>query len=86
MNCKPGIMAIVIKAELQENIGIIVDVVSECPVGGPGYWWCSTREPRRTVSGLGYILSVRDASMPDSWLRPVSGLPLNEEIGDEVTA
>jgi hypothetical protein len=86
MNCKPGDLALVIRAELPENIGIVVEVVERCELFGEGYWLCRARTPRATLNGFGHVVVADSGSVPDSWLRPISGVPVAEEIIDEVTA
>lgn len=91
LNCRPGDLAVVISAELPENIGLIVEVV--------GPW----RGRRLQLRGQGHVWKVRTAGqrkaltyrwsggrkerraegpVPDHRLRPVSGLP-DEAAGNK---
>jgi hypothetical protein len=91
MNCKTGDLAIVIhQSEAAPNVGRIVEVIEWAGERGTGRWPCwvvkatspmnafkpLTNEPTKSLEGI----------IPDAWLRPISGLPLDEETRDEVTA
>lgn len=88
MNCKSGDLAIIVQALLPENIGKIVEVLQ--PLGddcGMGFrWLVKTVLPGRTVSVIDFHTVFEDsapAGIPDAWLRPVSGLPITDDIKDE---
>lgn len=92
MNCKPGILAYVASLDdpaFAANINHIVTVVSlaDYPADGPRWnivanapgliaWDPWNQKFVRTLEG-----TFRDAN-----LRPISGVPVNEEVTDEVTA
>ncbi|SAK65616.1 hypothetical protein AWB80_03088 [Caballeronia pedi] len=83
MNCKPGDLAMIVKAPTAPgHIGKIVEVLGDLeadPTYGP-CWVCRTREPVSTIrSGF-----ITDPHIPDDWLRPVSGLPLDNDLPAEV--
>lgn len=95
LNCKPGDMAIVVSAyHRPENIGRIVEVV-RVAVEGVDYkingasqfaWLVKSQRP---LARAGYYMPIPDgyeAVCADCNLRPVSGLPVDEEIRDEVAA
>lgn len=92
MNCKPGDLAIVIKSIVPENIGKIVKVVrfsKNDPRFGP--MWILECESVRNVVGLrslGKLPRRTDLPLhgPDDWLRPVSGLPMTDDIDTEIPA
>jgi hypothetical protein len=84
MNCKPGDLAILIHANLPENLGAIVEVIRPCEIFGPGYWVCSSTTPRRGVIGNRVISAKAENSAHDSWLRPVSGLPIDDEVTEDL--
>ena len=83
MNCKPGDLAIIIGASWPEtlpNIGRICTVVS---ASGDSEWSWLCKGDRPFMDGTGAItevLMVRDAD-----LRPISGLPITDDIKDEVS-
>ena len=87
MNCKPGDMAIIMKAPLSKDgapIGMIVEVTNQWATDRRfGHcWWCIVPRKVETV-GLGLMPACHIA---DDWLRPVSGLPITDDVIDEVTA
>lgn len=81
MNVKPGDLAIQIKS-LAGNYGAIVEIIEWI---GTSYfisghvlqncWLAKYSHPVRDLSGE----YVEDGFIPDHWLRPISGLPLDEE-------
>lgn len=91
MNCKPGDLAIMIRTLLPENIGKIVEVLE--PLGddaGLGFRWkVKILSPCRTMSVIDFqsiSYGMTTGGVPDAWLRPVSGLPITDDVTDEVTA
>lgn len=89
MNCKPGILAMVIRGltSPSPNVGRIVEVISRIDdheLFGPR-WLCASDTPMEVRTPRGEGLATQ-FSIPDAWLRPVSGLPVNDEQLDEVTA
>ena len=91
MNCKPGDLAIVIKSDYPADIGMIVRVV-----GPAADAWVHDDVPEWLVESdrisvvadydTGTEKLSLDFDIPDAWLRPISGLPVDEETRDEVTA
>lgn len=84
VNCKPGDMAIVIKAICPENVGTIVEVIGPgmLPHGKNGFEW-QTYTPRPSPAfapELGMVTLKTHSDCPDAWLRPVSDLPDYESI------
>jgi hypothetical protein len=82
MNCKPGDLAYTVGSPLHEQNGMVVQVEYVSPRGAP--WWVVsfrgavvTREGR-TVHGR--------AQVRDENLRPISGVPVADDVTDEVTA
>ncbi len=75
MNCKPGDLAIVTFALEDSNIGKIVTVQKfhGLYAGFPNTW-----EVDGNVISSGTKRRTRCLA-PDEWLRPVSGLPMEEE-------
>ena len=101
LNCRIGDLAIVVSAELTENLGQIVEVVG-LPQSGPldmtghGHLWHV-----RTVSGRetlvyrfnyegGRTEKYAEGPVPDACLRPVSGLTdadsLHADLGKKLTS
>lgn len=92
MNVKPGDLAIVVVPanwRTKTLDGKIVEVIRFMPPRGPGApwdqrptWWCKFPVPW-WMNGHGF---VSETALLDSWLRPISGVPLHDEQPDEVTA
>lgn len=89
MNVKPGDLAIVIKAHIPENVGKIVRVqkfMRNDELFGP-LWQVECESIRNTV-GRKTLKPMkrggRPLYAPDDWMRPVSGLPLNDEVTDDI--
>lgn len=74
MNCKPGDLAVIVRAELPENIGLLVHVQNAGTEGEFGWeWLIYSDKPTRSVwisTGMEAYPSC-DAFMPDAWLRPI---------------
>lgn len=90
MNCKPGDRAIIVPPS--KNAGSIVEImylsVDKHFTGLPS-WVVSPfggSMTYRLPNGQSQTAQRKMARIPDAWVRPVSGLPLNEETPDEVTA
>ncbi|MBU9502847.1 hypothetical protein KTE68_22100 [Burkholderia multivorans] len=92
MNVKPGDMAIVVVPSdwpRKTLDGKIVEVVRFVPPRGPGAewdqrpaWWCTLSTPCFNDHGLMFL----EGKLLDSWLRPISGVPVTDEVEGEVTA
>ncbi|CAM8831148.1 hypothetical protein [Burkholderia pseudomallei] len=89
MNCKPGDLAIV-TCGWDEDLGVIVEVIRLCPpcewenVAEPE-WECKTRRPVRVKLGDKLALSC-EFDVKDSWLRPISGVPVTDDVDMVVPA
>ena len=87
MNCKPGDLAIVIRATTSAR-GKIVEVIERADdVDGLPAWlvrFQGAAVVRNKESGA--MTLGCDADCPDAWLRPISGVPVLDEVSDEVTA
>lgn len=82
MRCKQGDMAYVVKAPLGGPIGIVVKVErfdSHHEHYGP-LWLCIGRDPLPTI-GLG---DRKDVLISDDWLRPIGGVPIHDEVTDDM--
>ena len=94
MNCKPGDLAYVVRdKEFPENVGRIVEVIQPAMLDGseaPGFWWdvraLGKPHPVSYHGEACFAMYAMDFEMPDSDLRPISGVPLHDEACDEVTA
>jgi len=96
-NCKIGDLAIVIgKSSIA---GRIVEVIGPCPRNTPfclpdGFphepvdyeWIVRLQNPVEARLDNGTTRTTVYAPVPDRVLRPVSGLPIDEDVKDEVTA
>lgn len=84
MNCKQGDLAYIVKAPFGGPTGIVVEVESLDQVHQVyGHLWlCRSRTPLPTVS-LG---NRHDVLVADDWLRPISGVPVHDEVTDDLEA
>jgi hypothetical protein len=84
LNCKPGDLAYVIDSEKPSHIGMVVRVVRPDPVwSGDPSWVVSFSG---VVIGNGGEVLVGEGTCWDSSLRPIGGVPVDEETHDEVAA
>lgn len=89
MNCKPGDLAIVIKADEPSDIGLVVEVIGNGlrDWEGDWQWLCRHREAQKVFhSESGLEEARKEFHVPDFWLRPISGVPVEDEQHDEVPA
>ena len=91
MNCKPGDLAIVTKASRESNIGKIVRVIGVYSHEENGIAWEVECETVVEVVGCRSLRpKSRNPKNPliawDAWLRPITGLPIDEETREELTA
>ncbi len=80
-NCKPGDLAVVVKAHNACNIGTIVHVIGLytgqsdlCAPEGDVIWQAKASHPM-TYDYSGALRRRRMGPVPDSQLRPIRGLP-----------
>jgi hypothetical protein len=92
LNCKPGDLARMVECGIQEAVGLIVEVVSDCSFRHPqSVAWFGPMWRCKAVSGApsdkGYALPGEWCAIPDAWLRPIrpDGLdddtPTTEDAG-----
>ncbi|MNT97844.1 hypothetical protein D3C72_2402610 [compost metagenome] len=90
MNCKPGELAILVRADAAPYlIGRVVSVIEAAPDMPPyGPAWVVRFQSPTLVPRKKTYNSVMDtdADCPDAWLKPVSGIPTHDEQLDEVPA
>ena len=85
LNCKPGDLAIVVTAHNPENIGTILRVLKKhhnqnALFDYTGAHICMAEAPRPMVYDVGgKIVRMRKGAVPDAILRPIRGLPANDE-------
>ena len=86
LNCKPGDLAVVITAHNPENIGTIVRVIKKhhnqnalVDFKGSHIWMAEAPRPMLYDVG-GKMVRRRKGAVPDAILRPIRGLPANDEI------
>lgn len=88
MNCKPGDLAIIVRSRFApENIGRIVEVMRRRNGERAGPQWL-VRSDRDLVERWenGWVRLVRQRFYLDVCLRPISGVPVTDDVKDEVTA
>jgi hypothetical protein len=87
MNVKPGILAYIVESPFPENVGRVVEVLSAYgEYRDEGFCWnvCS-KFPLTAILDIGVgIVCTREAFTPDRCLRPISGVPVHDELTDEV--
>ncbi|MGG5541935.1 hypothetical protein P4G95_09040 [Burkholderia vietnamiensis] len=95
MNCKPGDLAIIVASIFPEEIGVIVEVMR---IGVPGVdfhpdanapaWIVKSDRPlpRYFHETKKFYSWSNEKPIADARLRPVSGLPITDDVEDEVTA
>lgn len=85
-NCKPGDLAIVVKAHNACNIGTILKVLrpnrnqSALYTARDDVLWLVEAPHPMTYDYWGTLRRRRKGPVPDSYLRPIRGNPKNEEI------
>lgn len=84
--CKPGDLAVVVKAHNACNIGTIVHVIGRhpnqaavCAPEGDVIWKAKARHPM-TYDKNGVLRRRRLGPIPDSQLRPIRGAPPVETV------
>jgi hypothetical protein len=96
MNCKPGDLAVIADSDFPENIGHIVEVLRPCPAHQlidpmVPEWECKMiSELKVDLWSFGDGDEVDpnpgEIDIQDRDLRPISGVPINDEVRDEITA
>ena len=86
MNCKPPCMALIIKSDFPELIGLPVEVTTDFADFYGEFCWvvktsrlvpCWNFNTRKDE--MGNVIAV-----PDACLRPISGIPMNDEVTDDL--
>ncbi|PRD86907.1 hypothetical protein C6P76_13905 [Burkholderia multivorans] len=91
MNCKPGDLAYLLNktGKSQENEGRVFEIVAyrfnHAKFGH--LWKIRSVEPLNAFSQKGDPLGKQIFfDCPDDWLRPISGVPVTDDVEDGVTA
>ncbi|MDR5776269.1 MULTISPECIES: hypothetical protein [unclassified Caballeronia] len=81
LRCKPGDLAYVVSSEFQQNIGAVVEVVEAAGmIEGMWAWHFESSRPLvGLIPGCPRIISAKDGTIADECLRPISGVPIEEE-------
>jgi len=88
MNCKPGDLAYIVGGldNPSPNLGRIVEVLRLCGEDDDGpNWVCKSREPLALMGPGDSTVYATEGICADAWLRPITGLPITDDIKDEVT-
>lgn len=89
MNCKPGDLAIIIHDPdfKGQDLGKLVEVIKgeglDCD--GDYCWECQPLSPLTGCDEGRVETNLTLIDIPDAWLKPVSGLPLDEEVLEEIS-
>lgn len=89
MNVKAGDLAIIVASGYPSDIGMICEVLRACPFYqrlDPEIheWECRTMRPTMAIcSETGEEKLVMEFDIPDSWLRPVPGILLTDDVTNE---
>ncbi|MDR5801187.1 hypothetical protein [Caballeronia sp. LZ001] len=81
MNCKPGDLAYIVEGP-SENLGKVVEVKSGFGFyKDEGYCWNIVCRSKLVAIGEidGKVHRVKEGFIPDKSLRPISGVPLDDE-------
>ena len=77
LNCKPGDLAVLVRAHLSENLGLICRVIGPSSFG-PGWWHVEFSKAIRWISGPRCLSHVGECQ--DSNLRPIRDQPGEDEM------
>lgn len=88
--CRPGDLAVLVKASCSENVGLIVDVIElayRSADDGP-VWFCRAAGGRDVscvplLGGRGPVVKLRKFGVLDAWLRPIRPQP--DDAIDEIS-
>lgn len=86
MNCKPGDLAVITRGNARDRI-----VEVKAPYGDYlhlGFcWYVEAPTPIPAMDAMtGLTCHITNGWCPDMWLRPISGVPVTDDVEDEVTA
>ncbi|PRH46374.1 hypothetical protein C6V05_20805 [Burkholderia multivorans] len=86
MNCKPGDMAVITRGLARDRI-----VEVKAPYGDYMHfgfcWYVEAPAPIPAMDArTGLSCQIANGWCPDAWLRPISGVPVSDDVTNEVTA
>jgi len=90
LRCKPGDLAIVIKAKNKCNLGRIVRVTQLDQGSGPLFYpastptWLTESAHRMTWYVQGKRIQRKRGPIPDAHLQPVRGIPPGRDVADSL--
>jgi hypothetical protein len=80
MNCKPGDLAYIVRSARPETVGVVVEVLEPITHRGTPMWRVRAVRPVKKMNGdFGY-----EGDIEDDRLRPISGVPVNDEVTDDI--
>jgi hypothetical protein len=80
MNCKPGDLAYIVRSARPETIGVVVEVMAAIFHRAEPMWRVRAVRPVKKMNGeFGFEVNIED-----SRLRPISGVPINDEVTDDI--
>ena len=82
MNCKPQDLAYVVGSCIEEQNGMVVRVER---MGVNGFGWWEVTFSGSVVTRAGKIANGI-AQIHDDYLRPINGVPVTDDVHDEVPA
>lgn len=83
LRCWPGCLAIVLKADIPEAVGCIVQVVRASHIEDEPAWWVRIDRPMRAWTGLDVsevVAAHALISVPDAWMTPITPPPGTETV------
>lgn len=93
MNCKPGDLAYIVCDDFPENVGRVVEILRPATLDGtesPGFWWevraIGAPMPTLYHGEAEFAGYVNEMESLDADLRPISGVPVDDEVCNEVMA
>lgn len=89
MNCKPGDLAYIVESAFPENLGRVVEVIDAYGMfRDEGFCWNIRANSPLTGEGEidGTIMFLCEGFIQDACLRPISGVPIESDVKDEMSA
>jgi hypothetical protein len=86
VNCKPDDLAIIVKTGkgFEECIGRIVKTIE---ISSPSHWEIEFVGPVPAIAAMHKAIQGKKGfDIPDAFLRPITGLPVDDGVKDEVPA
>lgn len=88
MNCKPGDLAYMTASDFPENVGRVVEVTNDGYACDGGWVWnvVSVVPLKGWIPGTERVSVSCTLEAFDDELRPISGVPVTDDVSDEVPA